>query len=325
MADVFPGAKLVQTNGFFARPSPDPNLVWSVVHTTAALASAELEASRRKDAASTKMVTATFFVNRDGSVVQLLADPARMAPWTNGVWEQPDFTNRRLAACYQAGVNPNLRSLITVENVSLEPGYPITEAQEAATARLIAHYHARLGVPVTRETVIGHYQITSINRPNCPARDKTVLDRIVALAQSGGDAVKIKGQILEWIVNRTTLLLGGATFLKDPTLPAAELGGNANAWRSFPAGQSFTPTVRVRGTAMPWQTDGNYLGGWSGLVGSPDVVFGYIAAAAAGRPEDWVQVENTGYTQAELEQAERTSFNEGVAAAESAVEAIPEK
>jgi hypothetical protein len=181
--NVFPGATLVQSNGFFARPFPTPDLVFSVIHTTAGLRTAEAEAAARVNAAVTSAVTATFFVNRDGSVVQLLGNPMYQAPWTNGVLQNPDVSNPRIAKVVRDKVNPNLRSLVTIENVSLEPGAPITPEQEKTNGEIVAWAHALARVPVSRETVIGHYQITAIDRPNCPARNKAVIDRIVAIAE----------------------------------------------------------------------------------------------------------------------------------------------
>lgn len=192
--DIFPGAKLLQVVewGYFMgsyRPAPDPRLAFSVVHITANIATAENEASWRINDPALQN-SATFFNNRDGSVVQLLGDPATMDPWANGDMNMPDVTNPRIAALVRDGVNPNERTLLAIENVGNEiawgkvpGGYPITPAQEETCARQIAHYHTRNRVPINRETVVGHYQLNSVSRPNCPSRDKSILDRIVARAQ----------------------------------------------------------------------------------------------------------------------------------------------
>ena len=192
--DIFPGAKLLQVEewGYYMgslRPAPRPDQAFSVIHITANLATAEAEAAWRINDPALQN-SATFFVNRDGSVVQLLGDPATMDPWANGDMNNPDLTNPRIAAVVRDGVNPNERTLLAIENVGNEipwgkvpGGNPITPEQERTNARLIAHYHTRNGVPINREAVIGHYQINSVNRPNCPSRDKSVIDRIVALAQ----------------------------------------------------------------------------------------------------------------------------------------------
>lgn len=190
MTDLFPGhsgfrqlAEWGYPKGNL-RPVPPAALAFSVVHITGnpgnpiATAIGEL-AWRIGDPADQN--SATFFVNRDGSVWQGLGDPLRMAPWANGDLQRPDLTSPRVAAL--AGTNPNLRTIVAIENVGRPTDLPITEAQVQANARIIAYYHAKARVPVTRQTVIGHYQINGVNRPNCPAIDKRVIDRIVALAQ----------------------------------------------------------------------------------------------------------------------------------------------
>jgi hypothetical protein len=196
MTDVFPGATLVQLVEWgypmgSRRPAPSPANAFSVVHITANTAPAENEAAWRLNDTGLQN-SATVFINQDGSIVQTLGDPLYMDPWTNGDVQNPDMSNPRIAAMVRDGVNANERSLVTLENVGREPGMPITAAQEAACAAIIAYYHAKIGLPVNRETVVGHYQINSVNRPNCPSVNKSVIDRIVALAngaipEAGGE------------------------------------------------------------------------------------------------------------------------------------------
>lgn len=188
--DLFKGAKLVQLREYgyptvgARRATPDKDLAFSVIHITgnSRLPSAEGEAAWRLNDPALQN-SATFFVNRDGSVVQCLGDPLHMAPWSNGDINKPDTSNWRIQKLVWDGVNANRRTLVAIENVGYEPGSPLTQAQIRTNARIIAHYHKAAGVPVRRSTVIGHYQINSVTRPNCPARDKDVIDQIVKLAQ----------------------------------------------------------------------------------------------------------------------------------------------
>lgn len=212
MADIFPGATAQQVGGYFPRAGIDPNLVLSVVHITAGLGDA-LSIAKSVEA---RQVTASFWTNRDGRIYQTMLDPARMGPWTNGFLNRPDLNNRRIAAIVRDKVNPNTRNLLTIENAGLEPGYPITAAQEAACARIIAYYHRKYGVPISRETVVGHYQYDGVNRINCPSTNKAILDRIVALAAGGSpdtvtivDAVKFLGASGQ-PENRPVDFLGGS-------------------------------------------------------------------------------------------------------------------
>lgn len=197
MADfpgLFPGARLIQLLEWgypigAPRPRLDPSKAFSVVHLTANIALAANEISWRLNDPAFQN-SATFFNDRDGSTMQALADPLHMDPWANGDVQSPDLSNPRIAAMVRDGVNANERTLLAIENVaneiawgSVPGGYPITPAQEDKCARLIAYYHPRAGVPISRETVIGHFQLNSVSRQNCPSRDRRILDRIVALAQ----------------------------------------------------------------------------------------------------------------------------------------------
>jgi hypothetical protein len=189
MSTIFPGAKLMQVKewGFpqgATRPVPPSGKAFSVIHITgnSRLPSAENEASWRiNDPANQNSMT--FCVNRDGSVVQLLADPLHMDPWSNGDVNKPDMSNRRIAQVVADGVNANERTIVSIENVGYEPGWPLTEAQKRACGKIIAFYHKAAGVAINRTTVVGHYQLNSVTRPNCPGRDKSVVDDIVRYAQ----------------------------------------------------------------------------------------------------------------------------------------------
>ena len=205
--DLFPGAKLIQLKewGFpqgVLRPTPPASKAFSVVHITANLATAEGEAAWRKNDPANQN-SATFFNNRDGSTVQCLGDPLHMDPWANGDVRSPDLTNPRIAAMVRDGVNANERTIVAIENVGNEGawgtvpgGYPITEAQERKAASIIRHYHLKAGVPISRETIIGHYQLNSVARANCPSRDKSIMDRIVRYAQGGEQE---EDDMLEWV------------------------------------------------------------------------------------------------------------------------------
>jgi hypothetical protein len=206
VTDLFPGGSFVQLIQWgypqgSLRPVPPAAKAYSVVHITgnSSLPSAESEVAWRKNTPSVQN-SATFFVNRNGSFVQALGDPLRMDPWTNGDVSQPDTSNPRIAAMVADRVNANERTIVSIENVGYEPGNSITAAQEATDARIIAYYHAKAGVPVTRQTVIGHYQLNSTSRPNCPAVNKAVLDRIVALASPEVDMpVLLKPVREKWV------------------------------------------------------------------------------------------------------------------------------
>ena len=198
--NVFPGAKVIELNEWGypmgrSRSPVDPDLaLLGVTHITgnADLPSAEAEATWRRTDPNPQN-SATFFVNRDGSVVQCL-DPVTMDPWANGDIRNSDLSNPRIARIARDGINPNRRTFIAIENVGYEPGYTITGAQEKANAAIYRWGTALSGIPISRETIVGHYQINSVTRPNCPGVNKALLDRIVALAAPEEDMILLPVQ-----------------------------------------------------------------------------------------------------------------------------------
>jgi hypothetical protein len=283
---VFSGAKLMQISqwGFpkgSLRPAPNPALAYSVIHITGnGVSTAEGEALYRINNPNVG-VGATFFVNSDGSVVQCYEDPLRMDPWTNGILNRPDLASKRIAAVAASGVNPNERSLITIELCGLEPARPITAAQEATASKLIAWAHDLIDMPVNRETVVGHYQFDSVNRPNCPSRDKSVIDRIVAGA-AGETDVNLKGSNPRPINNRTTHLKFGGYLVADCTaMPYANL-------LAMPAGMNFTPSWQVTGNLILGTKE--WYGGW---VFTTPPQFGYVSLGLVG-DNPLMPIENIG-------------------------------
>lgn len=80
---------------------------------------------------------------------------------------------------YHPGVNPNLYSIgieCEGQDLSINP-----HTQWQAIADLIMDICARNNIPIDRKHIRGHYEINPRNRPNCPATDKTVIDKIIAL------------------------------------------------------------------------------------------------------------------------------------------------
>lgn len=221
MSDLFPGRagfRQLKEWGFpqgSVRPLPPVSRAFSVIHITGnpsnPIATAEDELAWRINDPGNQN-SATFFVNRDGSVWQALGDPLHMDPWSNGDIQNPDLSNPRIAAIRSDMVNPNERTLVAIENVGRPADLPMTQAQVEANARIIAYYHAKAGVPVNRETVIGHYQINAVNRPNCPAIDKSVIGRIVALAAPETQTDMILAPSETFPAGSTVILESGVTY-----------------------------------------------------------------------------------------------------------------
>lgn len=74
-------------------------------------------------------------------------------------------------------LNPNFYSIgIECEGTDLKNA---PEAQRKALYSLISDICKRNGLPINRDTIVGHYEIATKTRVNDPSTDKTIMDKIV--------------------------------------------------------------------------------------------------------------------------------------------------
>lgn len=105
------------------------------------------------------------YIRKDGRIYELV--PITSSPWTNGVLNKPDTRNSLIAGWVRDGINPNTRTY-TIEHEG-NPGDDLTAAQIASNNQVTAWVAEQVGLRLSRATVIGHYQIDSVNRPYCPS------------------------------------------------------------------------------------------------------------------------------------------------------------
>lgn len=129
-------------------------------------------------ATPSSMVSATYGIGKTGEIHQYV-DEANGA-WANGIINQPNW--KLLKA---ANINPNLYT-ISIEHEG-GPGDVWPQTQIQASAALIKDICGRYGIPIDRDHIIGHYQIDSVKKPNCPAYDKSIIDKVIAAAQATND------------------------------------------------------------------------------------------------------------------------------------------
>lgn len=126
--------------------------------------------------------SAHFGVGLQGQIHQYV-DTERMS-WANGVVETG--ATWPLLKKYP-GINPNKIS-ISIEFEGSHPNsdagkfWAPNEAQIMAGAHLIAYLAFTYGIPLTRETVFGHYEVSPQSRPYCPG-PQFPFDRIIAEAK----------------------------------------------------------------------------------------------------------------------------------------------
>lgn len=117
--------------------------------------------------------SAHYYVARDGWASEAI-DPVAYAAWSNGLVNTPNIANpgiEAVLALRAKGYNANEAYWLEIENVGYQPGYAITAAQVGFMAELIAAHAKRTGLPISRVTVHGHWEIDSVNRASCPNRD----------------------------------------------------------------------------------------------------------------------------------------------------------
>lgn len=90
---------------------------------------------------------------------------------------------------YRPGVNPN-KYCISIEH----EGFDLSKSPEdiiAASAELVRTLATEWNIPISREDIHGHYEIRA-SKPNCPATDKSVIDKIITLAKGTEETVNIQ-------------------------------------------------------------------------------------------------------------------------------------
>lgn len=118
-------------------------------------------------------VSSHFGVGKNGEVHQYV--PIQQTAWTNGIVNNPSF---RL---FKPNVNPN-KYTITIEC----EGYDLKDAPETqlkTISELLQRLGAEYNIPLDRDHIIGHYQVDNKKKPNCPATDKSVLDKLVEMCK----------------------------------------------------------------------------------------------------------------------------------------------
>jgi N-acetylmuramoyl-L-alanine amidase len=116
-------------------------------------------------------VSAHYGVGRTGEVHQYVKEED--AAWHAGRVDLPVW------ALIKPNINPNLYT-IGIEHEG-KPDDVWTDAMKQASAALIREICQRWQIPIDRAHIVGHFEIFS-KKPNCPARDKKIIDELVALA-----------------------------------------------------------------------------------------------------------------------------------------------
>jgi hypothetical protein len=162
-----------------------------------------------------------FGVGLDGRIFQWvrLEDSA----WGNGVTNisssSPDWLKRMV----QAGINPNF-STISIEHEGYT-GNIMTESQYQATLWLHKYLLKTTGLSISKDTIIGHYQVDIVNRPFCPG--------------NGFPWAALINNLLEWDK-------AGRPDISSPSLPVPNNQGVINL-NGHNIGHGFLDFYRIQG------------------------------------------------------------------------------
>lgn len=116
-------------------------------------------------------VAAHFIIETDGYIFCSVNPYASRGAWANGVVTTWNRGNARLATTIANGINLN-RQTISIEHVAatdaMVAGGNMPLAQLAASQALVLQLARDFAIPLTREGIIGHWEIDLVNRKFCP-------------------------------------------------------------------------------------------------------------------------------------------------------------
>lgn len=125
-------------------------------------------------------VSSHFGVGKNGEIHQYV--DLKNHAWSNGVVNKPNWP------LIIPGVNSNYYT-VSIEHEG-KSGDVMSEAQYQATLALHRWLISMLGIPVTRDNIIGHYRIDSVNKANCPGTGFP-WDRLFKDLQGGDNVLKV--------------------------------------------------------------------------------------------------------------------------------------
>ena len=142
---------------------------------------------------SESKVSAHYGVGVGGEIHQYVREDD--TAWHAGVVKNPTFK------LYKPSINPNLYT-IGIEH----EGYDLSKApktQLQASADLLKDICTRWSIPMDRDHVIGHQEVTT-TRPTCPSSDLPVLDFIISMNQEKKGRMK-EDFLIDQIINELNM------------------------------------------------------------------------------------------------------------------------
>jgi N-acetyl-anhydromuramyl-L-alanine amidase AmpD len=143
-----------------------------VLHGTAgSLGSALAELTNPKPNDPDNRVSANYVIALNGEIYRLVSFWLGQRAWANGVINKHDRSINWLTECALKGLNPNNYTISIEHEASRHDMINRNEMpnlQLDASLRLCSKLLHDIGLQPGRQTIIGHNQIDSISRANCP-------------------------------------------------------------------------------------------------------------------------------------------------------------
>mgnify|MGYP001602470590 FL=1 len=132
------------------------------------------------------LVSSHYGIGRTGEVHQYVKEED--TAWHAGRVDAPVWK------LVKPNINPNLYTIGIEHEGKSDDVW--TDAMKQSSGELIREICQRWQIPIDRNHIVGHFEIFS-KKPNCPARDKKIIDELVALA--AGQQVSRPSQVEEGV------------------------------------------------------------------------------------------------------------------------------
>lgn len=143
-----------------------------VLHGTAGPLKASLATlTNPRNDAPEKAVSSNYLIDTNGDIYRLVPWWLGRRAYANGKINNPDMSIKWLAACVGTRCNPNMFT-ISIEHVaSAKAMYDharMSDEQWQSSFNLVQKLLKECNLPASKETILGHYQIDSVNKAYCP-------------------------------------------------------------------------------------------------------------------------------------------------------------
>lgn len=118
-----------------------------------------------------KAVSSNYLIDTNGDIYRLVPWWKGYRAYANGIMNHIDTSIKWLNACVGTRCNPNMFT-ISIEHVA--SGFDMinhnrmTDKQWASSFMLVKQLLKDCNLPANSQTILGHYQIDSVNKAYCP-------------------------------------------------------------------------------------------------------------------------------------------------------------